>query len=415
MGIVDGVEWIGLENLSPSFLNTMLTDLKGSSNIEELDNNLVSLSKKLSSLSLFKELHFSLKEGKEKFIILCHTKELKRRLNIGTKIIGTSQPKPSLSADGTIYNFLIGWGERLSLSASMGLDEKEPYRVSLGIPFKNSLLTLQGSRNHSAYRPFSVINDSSAYKHHHHHYPYRSDLLSLDYMGFMVGLEERRGAVAVAAAGHRRDLSGRKTFIRKSFPFNGKIELGIFEELDSSLSFIPSLLRWPPPPPYIKVETRYDFKKIFLKSFEFSSSTTASFLGGHNPLKLDHFFMGGPTSLRGFHPSSIGPWRDGECLGGRIKLESGISISHPIFFSSSHTSNSQIPLKGHIFFNAGLIANPKVTTSSSCGVGFILKIDEEKKIELNLSFPAFGCRKGFPSSSSFKDHISFGFGVDFLA
>lgn len=460
MGIVDGFEWKGLQNLSPNFLNGMLSDVKKSKDTEELSASLTALSRTLSSLSLFKELYFAVDASKTHsgmFDISCTAKELKRRLSIGSKITGTQNPKPTLSADASVYNFIVGWGERLTASCSLGLDEKEPWRVGLGVPLMNSLLTLQSSRTDSVYRPFVADgfngfgsgddvafysnnnNNNNNSNNNSNNNKYRADLLSLNWKDFMLALEDR--------VSQREDLSGRRLFLSKTFNntiniFNlknnntqrqqpktsTKVEVGVFEDGIKQ--------------PYLKVDGRLSFKKIIHSKFELSSAVAGSFLAGRCPLRNELLYMGGPTSLRGFHPLSVGPLDavSGESCGSRMKLEGGISLCHPLSLSGfsgdsggglggdsekqginnqSQLTQQNSPLNGHVFINAGIIGNRKedMAASSSCGIGLILKIDEDKKIELNFAHPLLlgggSCPQNFPVAS-FKDRISFGFGVDFL-
>ncbi|KAJ3094303.1 sorting and assembly machinery component 50 [Phlyctochytrium planicorne] len=68
----------------------------------------------------------------------------------------------------------------------------------------------------------------------------------------------------------------------------------------------------------------------------------------------DRFFLGGPSSIRGFRQNGIGPKDQGDCIGGDMFFGGGLSLFTPLPYLADK------PIRGHLFVNGGNIvkANP---------------------------------------------------------
>ncbi|SJX63133.1 related to SAM50-essential component of the SAM or TOB complex of the mitochondrial outer membrane [Sporisorium reilianum f. sp. reilianum] len=131
----------------------------------------------------------------------------------------------------------------------------------------------------------------------------------------------------------------------------------------------------------------------------------------------DRFQLGGPTSLRMFRHSSLGPKSDADSLGGDAFWSLGLSLLSPI------PRKPHWPLMLHAFANAGQIGQlphkpagaqywsglkQLAQPSSSVGVG-VVYMQGQLRVELNAGVPLTarcgdGTRKG----------LQLGIGIDFL-
>lgn len=165
----------------------------------------------------------------------------------------------------------------------------------------------------------------------------------------------------------------------------------------------------------------------------------ASLVSGESIPIVDRFQVGGPLSIRGFRPHTIGP-RDslGNTLGGDTRIESGLQLSMPVFpfcnpFSSISTE-SPFAL-GHVFLNAGVLLNrsqlpcfrgEKIHSSSiemrdffssntcvSMGAGLLIRMSQAARLEVNFAYPLI-VPQGVSSSVSRGGGLQIGLGVEFL-
>lgn len=131
----------------------------------------------------------------------------------------------------------------------------------------------------------------------------------------------------------------------------------------------------------------------------------------------DRFQLGGPTSLRMFRHSSLGPKSDTNSLGGTAFFSLGLSLLFPI------PQKPLWPLMLHAFANAGQIGQlphhsnraeygkalkQLAQPSSSVGVGLVY-LPGQLRVELNAGVP-LTARKG----DGTKKGLQFGIGIDFL-
>lgn len=59
----------------------------------------------------------------------------------------------------------------------------------------------------------------------------------------------------------------------------------------------------------------------------------------------DHFFLGGPTSLRGFRQRGVGPHAEGQATGGRVYWAAGLHLYAPLPFQVRYTLASLVAMR----------------------------------------------------------------------
>ncbi|KXS14304.1 hypothetical protein M427DRAFT_124394 [Gonapodya prolifera JEL478] len=137
-------------------------------------------------------------------------------------------------------------------------------------------------------------------------------------------------------------------------------------------------------------------------------------LAGYTTRVNDRWFLGGPTTVRGFRHHGIGP-KDGEdALGGDAFWAAGVSLFTPVPWLGEG------PIKGHLFANVGglgilkdgptapalldLVSNP----SASAGAGIAVRFSIAR-LELNYCLP-LAMRRGDDARVGWQ----LGLGVQFL-
>ncbi|KAJ8706405.1 hypothetical protein PYW08_011031 [Mythimna loreyi] len=134
----------------------------------------------------------------------------------------------------------------------------------------------------------------------------------------------------------------------------------------------------------------------------------------------EHFFLGGPTSLRGFQQRGVGPHVDGQAVGGKMYWSGALHLYSPLPFASAEQGVLQL-VKTHLFFNAGCLAFPersnfKLSTLSAlvdarvaCGAGLCVQIGRTARLEINYVVPLKTHARDIPVSG-----LQFGVGAHFL-
>merc|ERR1719499_149761 len=135
----------------------------------------------------------------------------------------------------------------------------------------------------------------------------------------------------------------------------------------------------------------------------------------------DHFFLGGPQSVRGFDMRGIGPSSDGNSLGGTLFWASGLHMYAPLPFRPGKGGIGDL-FKSHMFLTAGNVGNfwlsghpsrdfEQVTHNFrlSYGLGIAVKLGGIARIELNYCVPVKASRGDKPAPG-----LQFGVGVHFL-
>ncbi|KAJ8269555.1 hypothetical protein COCON_G00121620 [Conger conger] len=135
----------------------------------------------------------------------------------------------------------------------------------------------------------------------------------------------------------------------------------------------------------------------------------------------DRFYLGGPTSVRGFSMYSIGPQSEGDYLGGEAYWAGGVHLYTPLPFRPGRGGFGDL-FRTHFFLNAGNLCNlnygdgPQAHLQKlaefirwSYGVGIVLRLGNIARLELNYCVPM-----GVQSGDRICDGVQFGAGIRFL-
>ncbi|XP_056604451.1 sorting and assembly machinery component 50 homolog B [Triplophysa dalaica] len=171
-----------------------------------------------------------------------------------------------------------------------------------------------------------------------------------------------------------------------------------------------------------------DFEVQLNKPFLWGSVLSASLWGGMlfpiggKPTSIaDRFYLGGPTSVRGFGMYSIGPQSEGDFLGGGAYWAGGLHLYTPLPFRSTRGGLADL-FRTHFFLNAGNLCNlnygegphAHLQKLAECirwsyGAGIILRLGNIARLELNYCIPM-----GVQSGDRICDGVQFGAGIRFL-
>uniref|UniRef100_A0A4X1W432 Sorting and assembly machinery component 50 homolog n=2 Tax=Sus scrofa TaxID=9823 RepID=A0A4X1W432_PIG len=149
-----------------------------------------------------------------------------------------------------------------------------------------------------------------------------------------------------------------------------------------------------------------DFELQLNKQLIFDSVFSASLWGGmlvpigDKPSSIaDRFYLGGPTSVRGFSMHSVGPQSEGDYLGGEAYWAGGLHLYTPLPFRPGQGGFGEL-FRTHFFLNAGNLCNlnygegPKahIRKLAECirwsyGAGIVLRLGNIARLELNYCIP----------------------------
>ncbi|KAF0029531.1 hypothetical protein F2P81_018636 [Scophthalmus maximus] len=162
-------------------------------------------------------------------------------------------------------------------------------------------------------------------------------------------------------------------------------------------------------------------------------------IGGQSSCIADRFYLGGPTSVRGFGMYSIGPQSEGDYLGGEAYWAGGLHLYTPLPFRPGRGGFGDL-FRTHFFLNAGNLCNlnyafrvpyilwfdiesvmcagegPRAHLQKlaecirwSYGAGIVLRLGNIARLELNYCVPM-----GVQSGDRICDGVQFGAGIRFL-
>ncbi|KAM4035653.1 sorting and assembly machinery component 50 homolog [Anomaloglossus baeobatrachus] len=171
-----------------------------------------------------------------------------------------------------------------------------------------------------------------------------------------------------------------------------------------------------------------DFELQINKRLAWDSVLSTSLWGGmlvplgDRPSSIaDRFYLGGPTSVRGFSMYSIGPQSEGDYLGGEAYWAGGIHLYTPLPFRPGRGGFGDL-FRTHFFLNAGNLCNlnygdgPRAHLRRlaecirwSYGAGIVLRLGNIARLELNYCIPM-----GVQSGDRICDGVQFGAGIRFL-
>ncbi|XP_049883858.1 sorting and assembly machinery component 50 homolog A [Pectinophora gossypiella] len=131
----------------------------------------------------------------------------------------------------------------------------------------------------------------------------------------------------------------------------------------------------------------------------------------------DHYFLGGPTTLRGFQQRGVGPHSDGQATGGKMYWAGGLHVYTPLPFHPGRGGLGEL-FRTHAFLLAGCLAPPEEAASPlealsavrlSCGAGVALRLGRVARLELNYAVPLRARAGDVPAPG-----LQFGVGAHFL-
>ncbi|KAF3706209.1 Sorting and assembly machinery component 50 -like protein A [Channa argus] len=171
-----------------------------------------------------------------------------------------------------------------------------------------------------------------------------------------------------------------------------------------------------------------DFEIQLNKTLYWDSVLSASLWGGlllpigdKTTSIADRFYLGGPTSIRGFSMYSLGPQSEGDYLGGEAYWAGGLHLYTPLPFRPGRGGFGDF-FRTHFFLNAGNLCNlnygegPQAHLKKlaecirwSYGLGIVLRLGNIARLELNYCIPM-----GVQSGDRICDGVQFGAGIRFL-
>lgn len=143
--------------------------------------------------------------------------------------------------------------------------------------------------------------------------------------------------------------------------------------------------------------------------------------GNNKPPSLcDHFFLGGPLSLRGFETRGVGPQAGRNALGASAYWAGGLHLYSPLPFTKPGGFGDLFRVHG--FVNAGNLGNFEFTDDYNhnlevlgnnmrvaYGLGIAMKFGDIARVELNYCLPY-----SYQRTDAINKGLQFGIGFDFL-
>jgi len=171
----------------------------------------------------------------------------------------------------------------------------------------------------------------------------------------------------------------------------------------------------------LELQANLPLTEDFTLQGSFNAGLLKDFQGEKSFNIADHFFLGGPLSVRGFDTRGIGPSSEGNSLGGSLFWASGLHLYAPLPFKPEMRGLGDL-FKTHMFLTAGNLGNFRLSGDMtrniehvtqdfrlSYGLGLAVKLGGIARIELNYCVPVKASRGDKPMPG-----LQFGVGVHFL-
>ncbi|XP_071809301.1 sorting and assembly machinery component 50 homolog B-like [Asterias amurensis] len=176
---------------------------------------------------------------------------------------------------------------------------------------------------------------------------------------------------------------------------------------------------------FLKGEAELQMNRKFFSDCVLSCSLQAGLMKPLNYTETrinDRFFIGGPTSVRGFNFRGLGPHTDGDSVGGEAYWATGLHLYTPLPFMPGRGGLGDL-IRTHVFLNAGNLCNLNLEEQNihqhleqlrenfrwSYGAGIILRLGRIARFELNYVIP-----KTAQPMDSVNAGLQFGVGLSFL-
>ncbi|KAJ0069869.1 hypothetical protein NL108_015414, partial [Boleophthalmus pectinirostris] len=284
-----------------------------------------------------------------------HVTELRRVTGSYNTVVGNNEGSMVL---GLKLPNLLGRAERMSLQFSFGTKETS-YGVSL---FKPQPGNFERSITLNAYKvtgqfPWSSLRETDRGASAELTFPLWRTSQSLKYEAVWrelsclartasFAVREETGHSLKSSLSHSMVIDSRNSTI---LPRSGGL-LRIHQELAGYTGGDASFLK-------------EDFELQLNKSLLWDSVLSLSLWGGlllpigDTPTSIaDRFYLGGPTSVRGFSMYSLGPQSEGDYLGGGAYWAGGVHLFSPLPFTRRRGGFMDL-FRTHFFLNAGNLCN----------------------------------------------------------
>jgi outer membrane protein insertion porin family len=122
----------------------------------------------------------------------------------------------------------------------------------------------------------------------------------------------------------------------------------------------------------------------------------------------DRFFLGGPLMMRGWNSRLVGPFSQGDSIGGDLFFAGGFHLTFPF------PKLSKSGVRGHLFSNVGNVSQMKsglenlfADSRLSVGVGLIIPL-MNARLEINYVLPVL------KQNTDSLNRFHWGIGLEFV-
>ncbi|ORY04504.1 hypothetical protein K493DRAFT_404657 [Basidiobolus meristosporus CBS 931.73] len=405
-----------------SVFETVFGQTMKSRTLGEIISNTRVAGSRLQRLGIFKDVDITFDAAKDPFAprdsidILVNVEERSRFwAKTGTEI-GDGEGNMNSSVN---FRNAFGAGETFEANASFGTRTSSAFQVSLSKPLNANpdavvdVTAYQQSRNNKLYSSHEELTRGGLLRFRgisrfgYHELVYDTVWRQIHKLDDLASLSVRneaghsvKSSIAHVFMHDRRDdtvLPSNGYYLRLAQEFAGP---------GGDVSFVKN---------EVEAQANYSLGRGFILSSSLRSGLLVPLFGEKSHIN-DRFFLGGPTSVRGFRYAGIGP-RDGkDALGGDAYWSGGVSLYTPLPKVKSEA------LKGHIFVNGGTLL-PSVdiskpvpetinrlvkTPSVAVGAGLVYR-HSFVRLELNLCLPI-----SVTATDQFKKGIQLGVGMSFM-
>ncbi|XP_028034929.1 sorting and assembly machinery component 50 homolog A [Bombyx mandarina] len=419
---VDRVHVDGLNRTKDDIIKNTIDDLFHATDFEDVIVRAHKVRRALDSMGCFRDIGVfidvssgpgSTPEGLE---VTFQVKELSRVIgginttvseNEGNLVLGVKMPN------------IAGRGEKLQAEYSMGYRSTSNFNVTATKPYPH--------------KPLVPIVSASVYQQTHE-YPWsgyrlldRGLLMDLAFKSSPTtkhnlqweGLVRETAALSKTTSFKVRESSGpqMKSILRHIVTVDHRDD-AIFPSQGSWVQFSSELAGLGGGVAHLKTELQAQQNYELIEDIVLQLSGAAGVLHDMFGTEIpDHFFLGGPTTLRGFQQRGVGPHSDGQATGGKVYWAAGAHVYAPLPFLRNKNGISSL-FRSHFFVNAGCLAAPDNGLTNwewansarvSCGAGVALRLGSVARLELNYCAPLKA-----RTNDCTAHGLQFGLGVHFL-
>lgn len=423
---LDKVRVKGIKRTKDDIITNALSGVFKCKNLNELIQNAVVARLNLEKLYCFKKIRIIIDTSSGPRSTPNYGYEVTFDLTEYSRLTGKCGMSLANNSDGSLHvNFqspnLVGRGECLELQGRYGINEMKTFDVNFAKPLfrYNGLLTT------SAFKNFSE-NLAAGYKLKEHGIAADLSFLYADnikhnmrwegiiryvnvtgkYVPFSI--REQSGYTLKSAFRNTLSIDTRDSPI---LPTEGNLfQLkSEFAGLGGNIGFMKN-----------EIMSQFNVPLLVGTSFQVSFAAGVNLANRSKTTSIvDNFFIGGPLTLRGFNPNSVGPKVDGYALGSSMYFINAVHLYTPLPHRPKKGSLGD-SFRIHLFCNMGnntaIGNNPnecleKLTQNFklSYGLGLLYRFRNMARFELNYCIPVF-----YSSDDKLVDGVQFGFGFDFI-